>query len=427
MAITKSGKLMVKKASFGTAILAHLAQNAYGRNALNYPGQLGLGKLFLRGLVKPEQGMSTVGGNLAYGAGKAIIPELEIMSNKFGDLGLAFRKQLAEHGLRFEDLSNRDIVALRRAMQGDFKKALGSRSPTAAAAVSSLMKTVAPESAVLFNKAKGAQSALRKDLLPEQVDQVLAGLSDVWKANRLTGNLGKYIGERGSHKATGIRGMLGRNKKGLAAKLMEASKGEDTAFRKGLRNTADAAVTGGLTVADPVTAAIGGVKRIADAKWFGKFRKGKEIQRNLGDAFVNIPTENALNKGLQGARSSQMEFSKVPGELADAYREGGVLGAAGKGWGYVKDTADAQVMNPFTNAVKNLATDVGNVFHRVGITPEHVQQLKNTGALSNGVPKEKTMYRKGYESYRKGVGAVQKARNSDLYGNILSSMFNIRL
>ena len=49
MAITKSGKLMVKKASFGTAILAHLAQNAYGRNALNYPGQLGLGKLFLRG------------------------------------------------------------------------------------------------------------------------------------------------------------------------------------------------------------------------------------------------------------------------------------------------------------------------------------------------------------------------------------------
>jgi hypothetical protein len=106
-------------------------------------------------------------------------------------------------------------------------------------------------------------------------------------------------------------------------------------------------------------------------------------------------------------------------------------GVASKGWDYAKDTADAQVFNPFTNAVKNLATDVSNVFHKAGLTPEHVQQLKNSRTLSSSVPKEKTIYRKGLETMlggvEKGCQALSKARNSDLHGNILGSMFNSKL
>lgn len=331
------------------------------------------------------------------------------MNEQFGNLGKNLAATLQEKGISLTDLSNRDIVALRRALRGDFTKALESNAPLANEVVTSAIAALRPELKpalqsgmftpnMLRRAAKQQAKGLNKQnifskipnqenmpITPEQTQKLLEGMGKVWKDNRLTGNLSKAIDTRASERllpGTWLPEPLKRlRKKGLAQKLTEAIKGEDTQFRKGLRSAGDVAGNAALITADPGTFGLNMVKRIADDHHImPKLKPGRIVQENLQDFFVSQPMQNSFGKGLKGDYVTPFHINTAAKELSDAYASRGTLGAGKKVWDFTRETVDSQVFNPFTSAAKNLSNGIGKAIHDAEITQEQLARAASKGA-----------------------------------------------
>lgn len=390
---------IVKSASMkktANPLFAHLLQNLAGRLTMSAPKMTGTEKMFLRNMVKPDEGMATLTGNAIYGFGKSMLPELGMLNEQFAHLGKSLQKNLAEKGMSLADLSNRDIVVLRRALAGDFAKALESNSPLANELVGSVVGAYNPQLKALFDKGiltpnmirrKAARQAknmgkdgignLRSQLpidepqlpiTPEQAQKLLEGFGKTWKENRLTSNLANAINTKASHRYgfKSLPNVIRPHKKGLAQKLVEVNKGEDTALRKTVRGGADIAGNALLSL-DPLTLGWNGVKRLVDAKWLGKIKPGKTLQDNLQDFFVTQPVQNSFGKGMKGDYVQPLRLNKG---LINDYREAKDSKSVFKTLkNHALETLDSQVVNPYTAATKHLSNGLGKAVHDAGITP----------------------------------------------------------
>lgn len=409
--ITKTGQGLVKRGSILTAAGAHLAQNAYMKKMIADP-ESGLLHLLFRSIQKPNSGMGTYAENAAFGAKKALIPELEIMYGKGSEIGLSLQKALskarAKKGEIFEDLYDkakflespeyremvrrtfadkaqkamdfagdlsqlplRDKVALLRAARGDFAGALMARTKYGKELVLDYIDKFfpgagsilahGPESSMpigILDRLKGVST---RKLSPEQYRILLSELSSAYKNNEVTGNLAQA---------------LSRNR---AAKLNKAFEGDDSLGKKLTRWGADSATSAGLAAVDPITASVNAVKRLGDARWVHDYVPlGAEAQGAVGDFFVKTPMKKGFNKGMEGIQYTR---STLPGMVEDIKSVNSVFGPAGAaivGGRHMRDLADANLLNPFSNQLKHLANSTGLAFHSAGITKEQLEYMRRS-------------------------------------------------
>lgn len=390
----------------GNFILGHALQNLAGRALMRYPDKLGLEKMFLRGMVKPGEGMSTYMGNAMLGVGQGAMPELAILGEKFSHMGAKFEEALKSHGVSKSDLSNRDIVALRRAMRGDIAKAVGSRAPLADKAVISLLESIDPNikslvdsgmitPALLRSSARKSIKGIRPEdvsgslesgmqISPEQAGILMEGIGRTFRENRLLGNLVRSLDTRASARAYPDRKFMpgflrDRRKKGLAQKLREAQAGDEDAISLTLRRGGTLLGEGAITMVDPGTGALNAVKYVADAPWLGKVKPGKIVQENLQDIFVTQPMTKSYQKGMAGNYVQPFRVEKAPGELLSAVKSRDAAGAHKKLKDYVTETVDAQAFNPMTSAAKHLSNGIGAALHDAGITQAQINQALAKG------------------------------------------------
>lgn len=408
--ITKTGRALVRPSRYfekrGNFILGHALQNLAGRALMRYPDKLGLEKMFLRGMVKPGEGMSTYKGNAMLGVGQGAMPELAILNEKFNHMGTKFEEALKRHGINKSDLTNRDIVALRRAMRGDIVKAVGSRAPAADKAVMSLLESIDPNIKSLVDSGMITPGLLRGyarkaarginpesvagslescvQITPEQAGILMEGIGRTFKENRLLGNLVRSLDTRSTARAYPdsklMPGFLrGRRKKGLAQKLREAQEGDEDVISMTLRRGGTLLGEGAITAVDPGTGALNAVKYMADAPWLGKIKPGRIVQENLQDIFVSQPLAKSYQKGMAGNYVQPFRVEKAPGELLSAVKGRDAAGAHKKLKDYVAETVDAQAFNPMTSAAKHLSNGIGAALHDAGITQAQINEALAKG------------------------------------------------
>lgn len=413
-------------------IIAHLLQNLAGRAMMRFPDKTGFGNVIIRNLAAPEKGMRTAGGNLLYGGAGALIPEVGIMGEKASSAGHAFYKYLKQNNIDIDDLTPRDLVVLRRAMRGDFNKAYQSNSPLAKKLTSSFLRSAFPGAG---KQTMGASRLSPQDMstianvlqetprLTDAQRKILFGeLGKTYRNNRLTGNLAAMAETHGNRPLyPRLLAFRNRNKDNILGKLVEpfAKKRTENIFKRFndarvegnqrlnsiARNSADAAANAALFAVDPLTGGFNAVKRIADAKWLPKerimngrlynpaHRVGATTQRELGDMFVGDPLETSFRSGFQGNRVQPL---RVEHSLGDLRRAGSPQERRSLLRNWAKETADSQIVNPFTAAAKDLANGAGYAMRRAGVTEKNLSGMARAARAGNILPEPSapTMYRR---------------------------------
>ena len=415
---------MQKKGNF---FLAHLLQNAAGRAMMRFPEKTGFGNIVTRSLAAPHQGMKTLPGNAAFGFGRGLSPEVGIIGDHFGELGEIFQNHLKRNGMSVKDLTRRDVAALQYILRGDFQKAYKVRSPVAQQLldrVATEARNGAPEELLkrLKNPGTAPTGPLPTPPTKEQMRTFLAEAENVYKNNRLTGNLARMFGQRGNRAVNPrLQKIYRNNKDNLFGKLIKPvadrrtksfpqqfSEAIDTAnpvLNNRVANTADAAANALLAVADPGTMLFNGVKRLSSTKHvksdnFKLPLLNKEVrnpvkpqavwaQEQLQDAFMGIPLEGSARLGYSGRRVTPMHIESAVRDIANSADKTSLMK------NYARETLDAQVMNPFTSAVKDLANGFGYAAHKAGLTSNQLNFGAETAAKALGkeVKKPDTWYR----------------------------------
>lgn len=376
--ITKIGSRIVKQSSLTAAAAAaaasHVAQNAGLRWALNNIEKSRLLNVIVRAIGKPGQGMSTIPGNLAYGATTGLIPEIGMIEKKLSEnVGRKLSDALDSQGLNINHLPRRHATALSLAAQGRFRDAYRIAStPESRKMLDSVMEQFYPEMGTLSGnfpalKNKGGpigrqikETQRRIGLSQEKFEELLENLEKGYAAHPLTGQIAESF------------------KGGGARKIRDMLKGDDNALKRLARNGANLATRAALIPAEAGMAVLNEGKRFADWELLQKTVPTKKLQDWASEKLVLNPMRESFEAGLGGKPLTRFRGMKEALDDVNQVRQtAGAEAAKNLIWEYTKDGLDAYGVNAFTNMGKHMANGFGLALNRVGIkSKEDLDRLR---------------------------------------------------
>lgn len=391
--ITKTGKQLVKSGTLeknaidpisialGTSKLlaaagaGHVAQNAVGSAVIKNPKKYGLLQMIMRGIARPEKGMSTLGGNVAYGAAEGVMPEIGMIYEKASRLGKHLENVLAKQNLTMDKLPRRHATVLSLAGQGRFRDAYRvANTPETRDLLNSYMSKIMPGIEHLMGSVPAlegqagtrALAALRKEI-PERVltrDNINNVLENLEKAYQ-EGPLGQQISQ--TLKSDG------------STMLANALKGEDTFINKWARKGVRTVTRAGLFFEEPGMAALNESKRFLDWQGARKVPGVAKIQDWGAKKFVTDPLQENFQKGLQGVDAVRYSRAGKKEAVNAVHRLEGIKAAKRVAKEYNAEWRDRYFLNSFSNEFNHMANKAGLALHNAGFTPEHLDKLKGIG------------------------------------------------
>lgn len=303
----------------------HLAQNIAAKNQLSRPD---LHKKLLQAFLS-----KTTTGNKMFGAKGAVLPELALGEKEFVHAGKRFEEALKSQNIEMDQLSNRDIVTIKRLLRGDITQAMKGQSPNRKAMFEAVMHAM--------SKQTGGVS----EMLLQKGQKPLQELEELWKTNPVSNNLLK-----------GVSDQIG--------KVKDFS--PSTSKERFARGATMAGVTGAIAAVDPATAVVNVGKHALGADWLRKFRPAAYIQDKMQQIFVKKPMEKAFNEGVKGHKVTH-------GGLDNFFMD--------------------YAMNPIINQTNNLVRGVGRIAHNQGITLDHIADAKRNLPKAMEHVKNRGMYK----------------------------------
>lgn len=385
--ITKTGRRLVKQSSLTAAAAAaaagHVAQNAGLRWALNNIEKSRLLNVIVRAIGKPGQGMSTVHGNIAYGATTGVVPEIGMLEKKLSEnVGRKLSDALASQGLEINNLPRRHATALSLAAQGRFRDAYRiANTPESRQALDSVMgrfypniEAVSGNFPMLKNKGGLLPQGLKTSgqgigMSQEKFEELLGFLEKDYAAHPITGQI-----------AESFRG-------GGAKKIKEMLKGDDNALKRFARNGANIATRAALFPAEAGMAILNEGKRFADWEMLQKTIPTKKLQDWASEKLVVNPMRESFESGLQGKALTRFKGMKEALKDVDRVKSSsGAEAAKSLAWEYAKDGFDAYGVNAFTNMGKHMANGFGLALNRAGIrSMEEIEKMRDAARQTGTV------------------------------------------
>lgn len=331
--------------------------------------------MIMRGIARPEKGMSTLGGNVAYGVAEGVMPEIGMIYEKASGLGKHLENVLAKQNLTIDKLPRRHATVLSLAGQGRFRDAYRvANTPETRDLLNAYMSKITPGIEHLMSNVPAlegqagtrALAALRKEipeklLTRENIDNVLGNLEKAYQE----GPLGQQIAQ--ALKSEG------------ATMLANALKGEDTRINRWAREGVRTATRGGLFFEEPGMAVLNEGKRFLDWKGARKVPGVAKIQDWGAKKFVTDPLQENFQKGLEGVEAVRYARKGKKEAIDAARRLGGTNAAKSVAKEYNADWRDRYLLNAFSNEFNHMANKVGLALHNAGFTPEHLDKLKGIG------------------------------------------------